>query len=457
MAAVSSRHPPPRRSIVAGVAAKVAGLIALASAVMFLGIFYAVDSATRALNQTAIDTDLAGLVEGYAMEGLPALKHSVDDRLAFTPHEGEQAWYRVEDRSGHAIAGNLPVWPDARAEISAAGIMRLEDGTRVQYRVTLLGKGLRLLVGRSTTTSDRYLAWIGALFLAALVAMALIAFAIGRFAARSLNLRLAAINGVFAEVGLEGAHPRAPVSPRRDEIDTLSENLNGVLGRIDHLLVARKELSDTIAHETRSPLMLIGTRIAKARETGLDPAADQLLEGAQAQIGSLRRMLDALLDIASSEAQRGEMNSLAETDIGELAERLVQLYEPSAEAIGVQLEARIAAPVLMRGDPVQLSSLIGNLLDNAFKYGASGGVIRLIVEPGPRIVVEDEGDGIDPAIRATLFDRFARARGSGGGKAAGHGLGLALVRAIAERHGLSARCEPTLTTGDRTGARFVIA
>lgn len=448
---------PPRRSIVAGVAATVAGVIALASAVMFLGIFLAVDNATRALTQTAIDTDLAGLVEGYAMEGLPALQRSVEDRLAFTPRGGEQPFYRVEDRQGHQLAGNLPVWPDARPEVSAAGIMRMADGTRVQYRITLLGRGLRLLVGRSTTTSDRYLAWIGALFAAALVAMALIAFAIGRFAARTLNRRIEGINAVFAAVGLEGPPARAPVSTRGDEIDTLSENLNGVLTRVDHLLVARKELSDTIAHETRSPLMLIGARIAKAREAGLDPAVDQQLEGAQAQITGLRRMLDALLDIASSEAQRGEMNSLAETDLGELANRLVQLYEPSAEAAGLRLEARIAMPVLMRGDPVQLSSLIGNLLDNAFKYGSGGGVIRLFVEPGPRIVVEDEGEGIDPALAETLFDRFSRAHAGAGSTRAGHGLGLALVRAIAERHGLQVRCEPTFATGDRTGARFVIA
>ena len=446
-----------RRSIVAGVAAKVAGVIALASAVIFLGIFLAVDSATRALTQTAIDTDLAGLVEGYAMEGLPALRRSVEDRLAFTPRGGEQPWYRVEDRQGHVLAGNLPIWPDARPEVSAAGTLRMGDGTRVQYRVTLLGRGLRLLVGRSTTATDRSLAGIGTLFAAALLAMAAIAFAIGRFAARALNRRLGAINAVFARVGVEGPQARAQVSAAGDEIDTLSENLNQVLDRVDHLLAARKELSVTIAHETRSPLMLIGARIAKAREAGLDPEADQQLESAQGQIASLRRMLDALLDIASSEAQRGEMNSLAETDLGELAGRLVQLYEPSAEAIGLRLEAHIASPIMMRGDAVQLASLIGNLLDNAFKYGTAGGVIRLIVEPGPRIVVEDEGAGVDPAIAATLFDRFSRAHADEGGSRAGHGLGLALVRAIAERHGLQVRCEPTLVTGDRKGARFVIA
>ena len=420
---------------------------------MFGGIYYEVNRATRALTQTTIDTDLAGLVEGYAMEGLPALQRSVKDRLAFTPHGSEQPWYRVEDSRSRPLAGNLPLWPDARPEVSAAGFVRLGNGTRVQYRVTLLGKGVRILVGRSTTESDRHLAWIGALFLAALVTMAAIAFAIGRIAAHALNRRITAINTVFQHVGTGDGAGRAPVTSRQDEIDTLSANLNQVLDRVDRLLVARKELSDVIAHETRSPLMLIGARIAKARESGSDAAVDQLLEGAQAQIVSVRRMLDALLDIASSEAQRGEMNSLAETDLGELAERLVQLYEPSAEAIGLRLEARIDAPVMMRGDPVQLSSLIGNLLDNAFKYGASGGVIRLIVEPGPRIIVEDEGAGIDPAIRESLFDRFSRTRES----KSGHGLGLALVRAIAERHGLQVRCEPTLASGEQSGARFIIA
>jgi signal transduction histidine kinase len=207
--------------------------------------------------------------------------------------------------------------------------------------------------------------------------------------------------------------------------------------------------------------MHIGARISRARQAGLASAPDQLLDSAQVEIRNLQRMLDTLLDIASSEAQRGEMNSLPEMDLADIANRLAELYEPMAEDMGIAFHARIAPHVPMRGEPVQMSSLIVNLLDNAFKYGAEGGVIRLMVEPGPILVVEDEGAGISEDQRAAIFERFARVHQRG----AGHGLGLALVRAIAERHGLGVRIEQTIPPFEAgedehakgRGARFVVA
>ena len=202
--------------------------------------------------------------------------------------------------------------------------------------------------------------------------------------------------------------------------------------------------------------MHIGARIARARADGLAGSADAQLAAAQEGLRQLQRMLDALLDIAASEAQRGEMNSLAELDLADLARRLAELYQPSAEDQGLTLVAEIAPSVPMRGEAVQLSSLLGNLLDNAFKYGASGGWIRLRVAPGPVIEVEDRGPGVDPAIREAVFERFRRStRGDGGER--GHGLGLALVRAVAERHGLQVRLEDVAAEDGGRGARFVVS
>lgn len=442
----------PRRSIVLGVALKVAAAMTLANALIFTGIYLDVRSDTRSLAQTAIDADLAGLVDGYAARGLPALSQVIGDRLAFQSGQGAQPYYRLEDGRRHVVAGNLPIWPAAHPEISQAGIARLPDGTTVQYRATLLQGGVRLLVGRSTAQSDDYLARIGALFSLGIALTIGAAFLIGRISARALNQRITGINEVFRHVGVDPGGARARVSKSDDEIDALSCNLNQVLDRIDRLLTARKELSDLVAHETRSPLMHIGATITRARTTGLPGEADLALEAAQDQIRALERMLDALLDIAASEAQRGEMNSLPSIDLSEIAGRLAELYEPSAEAMGIRLEADLAPAVMMRGDPMQITSLIGNLLDNAFKYGAAGGVIRLAVKKGPVIVVEDEGAGVDQAIRQTLFERFSRSQGAG----KGHGLGLALVRAIAERHGLNVRLEDVLESGEERGARFII-
>jgi signal transduction histidine kinase len=97
---------------------------------------------------------------------------------------------------------------------------------------------------------------------------------------------------------------------------------------------------------------------------------------------------------------------------------------------------------------MQLTRLLSNLLDNAFKYVGSGGRIDLIVEQGPRILVRDNGPGVPEGMRERIFERFQR----GGGYGNGHGLGLSLVRAIAGRHGLSIRCNDA-----DPGAEFVLA
>ena len=446
----------PQRSLVLSLTLRVALAMALASGVLFAAIYAEVRHATRSLAQAAIDADLAGLAEVGAAQGVGQLGQRIADRLAFSPGGSDKPYYRLEDAGGHRLAGNLPVWPEARPEVSPAGQVRLGDGTSVQYRATLLRGGYRLLAGRTVTGAEAWLGQLAVFFVLALLAMAVLAFVIGRAAAARLNRRLGRIGTVLDQFGREGAPTAAPVGEPGDEIDTLAARINALLERTSHLLEARQELSNIIAHETRNPLMHIGARIARARADGLAGSADAQLAAAQEGLRQLQRMLDALLDIAASEAQRGEMNSLAELDLADLARRLAELYQPSAEDQGLTLVAEIAPSVPMRGEAVQLSSLLGNLLDNAFKYGASGGWIRLRVAPGPVIEVEDRGPGVDPAIREAVFERFRRStRGDGGER--GHGLGLALVRAVAERHGLQVRLEDVAAEDGGRGARFVVS
>jgi signal transduction histidine kinase len=102
---------------------------------------------------------------------------------------------------------------------------------------------------------------------------------------------------------------------------------------------------------------------------------------------------------------------------------------------------------------MQVSRLIVNLLDNALKYGASGGRIRLRVTAGPRIEVEDEGPGLPTSDPERVFGRYERAASRG---EKGHGLGLALARAIAERHGWELGAEPTRPGAAEPGVRFVV-
>jgi signal transduction histidine kinase len=116
---------------------------------------------------------------------------------------------------------------------------------------------------------------------------------------------------------------------------------------------------------------------------------------------------------------------------------LAALYEGSVEEAGLRLETAIEPGVTMLGERMQIVRLVSNLLDNAIKYVPAGGTVSLRLSQGPRIMVADDGPGIPFEDRGRIFERFARSAGQV--SQPGHGLGLALARAIAQRHGLVLR------------------
>lgn len=194
--------------------------------------------------------------------------------------------------------------------------------------------------------------------------------------------------------------------------------------------------------------MHLDTRILKAMEAAQDDLLLATLERSRAEIRSVVRLLDSLLDIAGTQAMRGDMRGLAEVSLSEIAENLADLYGASAEELGIGFYARIAPGIRLRADAMQMMRLMSNLLDNAFKYVPSGGSVSLELSAGPRIIVQDDGDGIPAADRERIFERYVRLDGAADG---GHGLGLALALAIAQRHGLSLHVEDA-----EPGARFVV-
>lgn len=448
---MTGRHASPQsrgRSIFGQLTVASILIAVIAVAVLFAVTTITVQRQTRASLSAMVSTDLAGLIDIYATAGRAELLRRVADRQDVVSLEGRRSHYMVADGAGHALAGDIRHWPQINAALSEEGFITLDGGVPVYAQGTRLAPDLQLLVAREYDRDRTALAVLSVAFLgvgAAIVgAVALVAW----FTARHLARRMDAVNAALGAAA-DGRPASFPARQRGgDEIDEMAGHGARLLARKAQLLKAYKHVSEHVSHEVRTPLMHLDNRLGAVLKTRPEPPGGPLGE-AREDIRSITTMLDSLLDIASAESRRGDLAGLAELDLSALASSLAELYEGSAEEQGLVLETRIAPGVTMLGERMQITRLLSNLLDNAIKYVPEGGRIRLLLAEGPRIVVEDDGPGIPRDQRDRVFERFAR--GNAPGDRPGHGLGLALSRAIAERHGL------VLRLGDTPrGAQFIL-
>lgn len=421
------------------------GLIALLMA-MTLGIVG--DAMHRSLEAT-VNTDLAGLADIYASGGEDELRARLTDRQELVSQEGRRSHYLLSDAAGRRLAGDQMVMPDLQPELSEQGYVTLAGDRRAFARVTALAPTLNLMVAREYD-QDRALLWrLGWSFLAAAILILLLAYWFTRRKAGELHRRIVRISDTLRRTDDQARWDTLAQDEQPDEIGELTRSALLVLRRLDNLAKTHRHMSDNIAHEIRTPLLHLDTRLRNAMTQATPDPADPVFEAARSDIRRITSLLDSLLDIAASEARKGDLVGLPQIDLSGLASNVADIYLGSFEDQGVTLTTAIAAGVAMAGEEMQVIRMLSNLLDNAVKYVPAGGTVMLDVAAGPTIVVSDDGPGIDPAIQPQLFERFRRGPGHQNGS--GHGLGLALVKAICERHGLTITLDPA-----GPGARFVI-
>ncbi|QIQ87025.1 HAMP domain-containing sensor histidine kinase [Erythrobacter sp.] len=408
----------------------------------------------EAAAEAEVDVDLAGLVDIYASGGREELAARIADRIALTPAEGSAPHYLLADDSGRRIAGDLAAWPDLDARVSESGVIAIGAGSKGYARAVQLGPDLRLVVARTADIDAPVLSGIAFSFAAGGAVFVLLVALVGRFAAAGLQRRIGRINRAFREPhgdrDLLAARPGGG-----DEIDELAAHSAAALARVGDLMEAYRDTSEQLAHEIRTPLSHLDNRLVKALEAQPEPIVAERLVEARGEIRRLVQTLESLLDIAASKARRGDRTGLGPVDLGDMVGAICELYAGSAEEAGIALEWRLEPGVVIEGDERQLSRLVTNMLDNALKYVPEGGRIEVTLDPGPVLVVADDGPGIDPAEAERIFERFYRGKRRVG-EAPGSGLGLALARAIAERHELDLTLDPP-REGGPTGAVFRVA
>jgi signal transduction histidine kinase len=257
----------------------------------------------------------------------------------------------------------------------------------------------------------------------------------GALMSRNMLARLESINRTSAEIIDGDLSRRVPVGTAHDEFDALAENLNAMLDRIERLMKGVREVTDSVAHDLRTPL----TRLRNRLETTLrhsDPAGTQTpeIEAAVAETDQLITTFNALLLIAEADAgvARGEMGPI---DLAPIVEDIAELYGPLAEEKEVTLRIAPAGATRIDGNRSLISQALANLVDNAIKYTPSGGVVTVTASETPggvELRVADSGPGIPEAERARVVERFVRLDASR--SAPGTGLGLSLVAAVARLH-----------------------
>ena len=393
----------------------------------------------------AVDAELEAMAEHYRRGGIPRLASAIELRS----RQPGSSLYLISDAAGAKIAGNVEDVPSglldrSTPEPQVVPYMRLdEEGSRKRYsalvRVADLPGGYEMLIGRDVSESEALVAVVRRsliLTAALMVALGLIAWI---FVSRRVLQRIDSISGTSRRIMTGDLSGRLEVTGSGDEFDRLAESLNTMLGRIERLMLGLKQVSDNIAHDLKTPLTRMRSRVERALAEGTTEADHRAaLRATIEEADQLIRTFNALLLIARAEAGASGAE-FADFDASEVARDVFELYEPLAEEAGVALVLKTCGPTLVRANRELISQALANLVDNAVKYAdENAGKPEVVISVsgdsgGVKLSVSDNGAGIAETDRARVTQRFVRLEESR--SKPGAGLGLSLVSAVAQLHG----------------------
>lgn len=411
------------------------GIFSIAAAFLVAVLWWATAGALDRQTIAAIRTDATSLVERYRDSGAQGLIDAIDERLAFDAEN--ETIYLLVDATGRRLAGNLRDWPTAIGDDGAWFRTRIQhDGVVAEARVHRRDlAGLRLLVGRdeSERVQLRLLLTEGVVWsLGAVLLFAVMGAAVIR---RALQQRMRPAVATALGIAAGDLSYRVPISDQGDEFDRLGATMNAMLDRIGALMAGMRGVADAIAHDLRTPIArarakLEGSLVTAHTEAELRAAVEEGI----ADLDNITRIFQALLRIAEAEAG-ARRAAFAPIDLPAVLADAAEFYEAMAEANDQHLETDLPEHLTMVGDRDLLLQAVANLLDNAIKFTPVGGVVRLTArreEAGIEIAVSDSGPGLSREDQAQAMDRFFRADASR--NLPGSGLGLSLVRAVAQLH-----------------------
>lgn len=279
------------------------------------------------------------------------------------------------------------------------------------------------------------------------VGVILIYFLVGRTLAP-----LEALTRQIRERTAEDLDKPLEISGSSGEVVELAQAFNQMSRRLDQVFIMQKNFSHNAAHEFRTPLAVLKTRIGLLRKKGdMSPqAVQEFVRTVEGEVDRLSAIVGSLLELTNLEQNGREEQVAADGLLREVTEEMT--VQARARQISLLL---VADPCEVTGNRALLRQAVSNLVENAVKYSPDGSEVQLIARRGEDCVileVTDQGPGIPEELQERVFEPFFRVDDARSRQQGGAGLGLALVRAIVEAHGGTVCVEEN----DGGESRFVV-
>ena len=325
------------------------------------------------------------------------------------------------------------------------------QGFAVPFRVASLqiGDGSHMFLGLSERDELRVLRNLRLRFFLLWLSLVMLGFGIVFFTTRRMLSHVRGISEAASRIGHSDLNTRVPTTRRNDEIAHLALTLNRMLDRIENSMHQLHTITDSLAHDLRSPLTAIRGKLEMSLPAVADDERAEPIVAAIEELDRLTDFLNKSLDVAEARADALRLTRSA-IDLDELLKAMLDLYEPSMSEKGLRVRFASDGPVKVFADEALLHRVVANLLDNELKHLPAACAVTIELRTGEDaaiLMVEDDGPGFDPKVREHLFERRVKGRNS-----TGHGLGLAFVDAVARAHGGTA----TASASEAGGARITV-
>jgi signal transduction histidine kinase len=409
------------------------------------------------LNQVAANTPRDAVYERLVEEVAELAEHEVPEErdskgnqrntvlfLQTTPNRKASIWVGPEPRGLYIGAVEA-----AQLQPGAPQSVKISKG--ISFRV-VVRQGLHgtVYLGMSDRGARNTLHQLTRRFLLIWSAVALFGFLISYLSARRMLARVEQITETAARIGSDDLSSRLPEPSNSDEISGLARTFNHMLGRIQSSVNQLRAVTDSVAHDLKSPVTSIRGKLEAALLDGGEGkwpvAVAEAIEG----LDRVSQLLNTTLDLAEAEGGALKLER-APINLSQAVRQLVDLYRPAMADRNHRLVVDVEDQVYVDADANMINRTISNLLENELVHVPPGCEVQVRLtcgEGSAEFVVGDNGPGFPSDLGSRAFERFVK-----GEHSPGHGLGLAFVDAIVQAHGGTVK----ITDGEHGGAVIAIS